>query len=95
MALESWFARYQESHTHPGNRACHYIGIPMIVASLPIAFINLPTAALLFIGGWALQFLGHWIEGKPPAFFSNPKFLFVGPLYFVAKLRRRDGAPRR
>ena len=31
---EQWVAQYATSHTHPVNRFCHTVGIPMIAISL-------------------------------------------------------------
>lgn len=91
-----WLARYNESHQHPVNRACHTVGIPMIVLAVPLAgfaFVQ-PVlwwpALLLFVLGWLLQFIGHWFEGKPPAFLADPRFLLTGVKWWVAKLRRRQ-----
>jgi uncharacterized membrane protein YGL010W len=41
--------------------------------------------AVLFIGGWALQFLGHYYEGKRPALLDNILQGFVGPMFLVAE----------
>ena len=41
----------------------------------------------LFVLGWALQFLGHWYEGKPPEFLSDWRFLLVGSRWWAAKMR--------
>src|SRR5690242_5222913 len=41
--------------------------------------------AVLFIGGWALQFLGHHYEGKRPALVDNIFQAFVGPMFLVAE----------
>lgn len=30
------------------------------------------------VGGWVFQFIGHAAEGKPPEFFRDWRFLFVG-----------------
>ena|SRR5580765_1715489 len=68
---ESWIAEYAQSHQHPLNRLTHTLGIPMIVVSLILLAASflfhglLWWGAGLFIFGWALQFLGHAIEGKP------------------------------
>ncbi len=35
----------------------------------------------MFGTGWAIQFLGHYFEGKKPAFGSNPINLVLGPLW--------------
>jgi uncharacterized membrane protein YGL010W len=90
---EEWVARYSASHQHPVNRACHLIGIPLIVIAFPAAalgFFHAPLwwlALALFAGGWILQFVGHVFEGKPPEFFSDWRFLFVGLKWWAAKLR--------
>jgi len=39
----------------------------------------------LFIAGWAIQFLGHYYEGKKPAFVDDLMGLLVGPLFLVAE----------
>jgi uncharacterized membrane protein YGL010W len=41
--------------------------------------------AVLFIGGWALQFLGHHYEGKRPALLDNIFQGFIGPMFLVAE----------
>jgi uncharacterized membrane protein YGL010W len=42
--------------------------------------------AVLFIGGWALQFLGHHFEGKRPALMDNLFQAFIGPMFLVAEV---------
>jgi len=39
----------------------------------------------LFIGGWALQALGHYWEGRKPAFMDDIRGLAIGPLFVVAE----------
>lgn len=92
---DEWVAQYAKSHQHPVNRFCHTVGIPMIAASIPL-FIAAPfigglwiAAAALFVVGWVFQFIGHWFEGKPPEFFSDWRFLFVGLRWWAAKIRGR------
>jgi uncharacterized membrane protein YGL010W len=87
--MASFLENYQKTHTHPVNRALHSIGIPAIVVSLPLFFWNWKIALGLFIFGWILQFIGHAFEGKPPAFFKNPIYLFVGPIWVVKKFFRK------
>jgi len=88
-----WVDRYNASHQHPLNRALHSVGIPMIVvsvllglASIFIDALRLP-ALLLFVLGWVLQFIGHLVEGKPPAFFSDWRFLVTGVAWWLRKIR--------
>jgi uncharacterized membrane protein YGL010W len=90
---ESWIAQYSESHQHKLNRLTHTLGIPMILVSLPLMLAGIHWRGALWSGlglfalGWALQFLGHAIEGKPPEFFHDWRFLLVGSRWWVAKLR--------
>lgn len=92
---EEWIAQYAESHQHPVNRTCHTFGIPLIAASLPLFLASLWVAGLwpvplgMFVVGWALQFIGHAYEGKPPEFFKDWRFLFVGLRWWFAKVRGR------
>ncbi|MBI3196067.1 MAG: DUF962 domain-containing protein [Rhodospirillales bacterium] len=41
--------------------------------------------AVLFVGGWVLQFLGHHYEGKRPALLDNIFQGFIGPMFLVAE----------
>jgi uncharacterized membrane protein YGL010W len=92
---EDWIAQYGQSHQHPVNRLCHTLGIPLIVVSLPLFLVVLlvpgfwPVPVALFIVGWILQFVGHAFERKPPEFFHDWRFLFVGLRWWVAKVRGR------
>lgn len=81
----SFVENYKEKHQHPLNRLTHSIGIPMIVISLPLFFFNWRWALALFVVGWILQFVGHAIEGNQPAFFRNPVYLLVGPLWLARR----------
>ncbi len=40
---------------------------------------------ILFIGGWALQFIGHFFEKKKPAFMISATQLLIGPLFILTK----------
>ena len=82
---ESFIENYKAKHRHPLNKLTHSIGIPLIVISLPLFFFNWRWALGLFIVGWALQFLGHFIEGNQPAFFRNPFYLLVGPWWLLRR----------
>ncbi|KAF7962486.1 hypothetical protein AWV80_21210 [Cupriavidus sp. UYMU48A] len=51
----------------------------------------LPTAAWvatgvgLFVAGWIIQFIGHYYEGRKPAFVDDLVGLLIGPLFLVAE----------
>jgi uncharacterized membrane protein YGL010W len=40
----------------------------------------------MFVVGWAIQFVGHYYEGRKPAFVDDVSGLIVGPLFVVAEL---------
>lgn len=40
----------------------------------------------LFVLGWIIQFVGHYYEGRKPAFVDDLMGLVVGPLFVVAEL---------
>jgi len=128
--LTRLFDDYAAYHTHPANKAAHFIGVPLIVFTVvglltrvPIGPVSLavPVAAAVilydvrlsvkltlpfvafvalsfwaapalrnwvlwagFLGGWALQFIGHYAyEKKSPAFFKNLQQLLIGPLWLL------------
>jgi uncharacterized membrane protein YGL010W len=59
-------------------------GLGTAIAALPLpAWAG--AAAGLFVGGWALQFLGHYFEGKKPAFLDDIRGLLDGPLFLIAE----------
>ena len=39
----------------------------------------------LFVIGWVFQFLGHYYEGKKPAFFDDLANTLIGPLFVAAE----------
>jgi uncharacterized membrane protein YGL010W len=62
----------------------------MLVASAALIALGRPLsvglAVALFVLGWVLQFVGHYVyEKRSPAFFRNVVHLLVGPLWIVAK----------
>jgi uncharacterized membrane protein YGL010W len=92
---EQWIAQYASSHQNRMNRLCHTLGIPTILLSLPIFLASIfyhrfwPYALGLFVLGWLFQFIGHAFEGKPPEFFNDWRFLFVGVRWWWAKIHGR------
>ena len=88
---DEWIEEYSEGHKNPTNRLMHTFGIPMIAVSLLLVPFCLFVGGLwkialgLFILGWILQFIGHYFEGKPPEFFKDYRFLFVGLRWWKKK----------
>ncbi|HET8644799.1 MAG TPA: Mpo1-like protein [Vicinamibacteria bacterium] len=140
--LRSQFDDYAAHHATPGNKACHGVGIPLIVLSTFALLGKVPLFALggftvtaaelllvaatlyyltldralallmavasvvmvavgrllglwpavaIFVFGWILQFIGHYVyEKRSPAFFRNLTHLLVGPLWILAKATGRS-----
>ena len=67
--MRRFLKNYAERHLHPGNRCLHLIGLPVTFV-LPVYFLlrheHYPAswALIAFVAGYALQFLGHAIEGN-------------------------------
>jgi uncharacterized membrane protein YGL010W len=87
---KDFLENYRRSHQNPINQWLHTIGIPMLLVSVFVFFWDWRWGLGLFALGWILQFAGHWFEGKPPAFFSNPVYLLIGPVWWVKKRFRKD-----
>ncbi len=86
---------YEATHQDPTNRKLHVVGIPIIVGGAtglliwprytPPWFLS----AGAFVGGWALNFVGHGIfEKNAPAFADDPLSFIAGPIWDVVRLRR-------
>ena len=60
------------------------------IAAVPIAQLGFSLWLLLSVGvfvfGWLLQFIGHYFEGKKPAFVDDIIGLAIGPLFVLAEL---------
>ncbi|NWJ40186.1 MAG: DUF962 domain-containing protein [Geothrix sp.] len=93
--MSDWIQAYGESHQHPVNRACHTVGIPLVTLSIllllaaPLVPWLWKAGLVLFGVGWFFQFLGHAVEGKPPEFFKDWRFLLVGLRWWALKVSGR------
>ena len=45
----------------------------------------LASGAVTFVTGWVLQFIGHYYEGRKPAFVDDLVGLLVGPMFVVGE----------
>ena len=62
---------------------CLWAGASLAVASTGLWL----TAGIgLFVVGWVIQFVGHYYEGRKPAFVDDVMGLVIGPLFVVAEL---------
>ncbi|CAM3963377.1 DUF962 domain-containing protein [Pseudoalteromonas byunsanensis] len=67
--------------------ALFYTGAKNIYLNWPIDHIwyYIGGAAVFFVG-WVIQFIGHYYEGKKPAFIDDLRGLVTGPLFVVVEL---------
>lgn len=60
------------------------------IAAVPIAQLTFGHWLLISVGvfvfGWVLQFIGHYYEGKKPAFVDDIVGLVIGPLFVLVEL---------
>lgn len=61
---------------------CLWAGQALAVASTGVW---LGAGIGLFVLGWAIQFVGHYYEGRKPAFVDDMAGLIIGPLFVVAE----------
>jgi uncharacterized membrane protein YGL010W len=55
------------------------------VGELP-PVVNWTVAGAGFVAGWAIQFLGHFFEGRRPALTVNALQVFMAPAYLIAEM---------
>ena len=60
-----------------GFGAAHLAALPTVTW--------LTVSIAMFVVGWAFQFVGHFFEGKKPAFVDDIAGFLVGPLFVVAE----------
>jgi uncharacterized membrane protein YGL010W len=82
------FAFYLNEHQHPGNRLTHMFGIPLLVVTLVWAIVAMSWKIFVVgqVVGWALQLIGHRIEGNRPALLKRPISFAMGPLMVLVEL---------
>ena len=74
---------YKSQHTTMGCKITHMIGVPMIALSVPMLLISPRRAANLLAGGWALQFIGHYVfEKNSPVVLTD----YRNPMVIIAAL---------
>ncbi|MFN3987147.1 MAG: DUF962 domain-containing protein [Rhodocyclaceae bacterium] len=82
-----WYLRQGVSTPTLATIAC--VGA-LVAAAHPLgdaAFATWLAAGLGgFVVGWAFQFVGHFWEGRKPAFVDDLRGLLVGPMFVVVEL---------
>ncbi|HWL92359.1 MAG TPA: Mpo1-like protein [Phycisphaerae bacterium] len=82
--LPGWLAGWLARHRNPVSFWLHMVGIPMTLVAVVLAIVQLARGewglwwrpAVLFFGGYFLQWVGHVIEGND-----------MGELILIKKLR--------
>ena len=68
------------------------LGVTLVLLFLGRTIADLGTVAgwtwfaVLFVGGWALQLVGHVFEGRKPALVDNLVGIFIAPVFLVAEV---------
>jgi len=93
--LRRFVTNYIERHMHPANRVLHAIGVPLTFVVSVVCLVQQwwwPAAAC-FVGGYALQFLGHAIEGNDAGEVVLVKRWLGRPYAEFGPLARRANQP--
>jgi uncharacterized membrane protein YGL010W len=65
------------------------VGVLMLLSHRLVAagsvMAGLAWGLTFFVVGWLIQFIGHWYEGKKPAFVDDLVGLVVAPLFITAE----------
>lgn len=62
---------------------CLWIGQAL---AMEVTGVWLSAGLGAFVAGWIIQFIGHYYEGRKPAFVDDISGLIIGPLFVVAEL---------
>lgn len=62
--------------------ACAWVAAQTVAYSMSVW---LACGVGLFAAGWVIQFIGHYYEGRKPAFVDDVIGLLIGPLFIVAE----------
>jgi uncharacterized membrane protein YGL010W len=81
------------------KKVCGYMAILFIGTNLIITWLVDPTPTatslifflVLFVGGWAIQFIGHSIEKSKPAFTDSLIQLLIAPVFILFEVAKSFG----
>jgi uncharacterized membrane protein YGL010W len=69
--------------------ATSVVNLVLVAAARPLGQLDTPvwlaSSLGVFVVGWVIQFLGHYYEGKKPAFLDDVRGLLVGPMFVTAE----------
>jgi uncharacterized membrane protein YGL010W len=57
----------------------------LLTGPLPWGWAGWHMGVALFVVGWVFQFIGHYYEGRKPAFVDDIVGLLVGPMFVVGE----------
>lgn len=83
---DEFFIYYLRAHSHPSNRALHFMGslLGIGVAILAIVVGHSWYALLWPVIGYSFAWFGHFvIEGNKPATFGHPFWSFISDYRMV------------
>ena len=87
-----WSVRILQGFQPPYGRALLVVFLATIASfAASMALVFGLQAAGVFVVAWVGQFVGHHIEGRRPSFFTDLKYLLIGPLWTLDKLYRKLG----
>lgn len=92
----AWLFYYRASRAIGLGMALVFVAMAALTAGLHAALGTrglLWLAAGVFAVAWVAQFIGHsgHFEGKKPSFFTDLRYLLIGPAWVLAKAYRRWG----
>ncbi|WKB52355.1 DUF962 domain-containing protein [Eleftheria terrae] len=88
LAFAAAAAWYLSRHAVLGLAVSATIGVLMLLAHRAAdasTALWLATGIGFLVLGWMIQFLGHYYEGRKPAFVDDLIGLLVGPMFVVAE----------
>lgn len=66
------------------SASCYAVALQLVGLESTATWLS--ASAAVFVFGWVLQFIGHYFEGKKPAFVDDLVGLLIGPLFVMAEL---------
>src|SRR5689334_19985380 len=82
---------YAREHSHPLNRALHFFGTSLFIASGPAAVL-VGDARLLLVGvacGYGFAWIGHFfVQRNRPASFRFPVYSLIADFVMYGKILR-------
>jgi uncharacterized membrane protein YGL010W len=99
FALHPWitYAFIAASMVYYARLSWVFFGIMCVWSIIVIGMLHamgsqvLLASAVVFVGAWIAQFIGHKIEGKKPSFFEDIQYLWIGPLFVLSKAMGKLG----